>query len=270
MDRVQAERAEKEGSCPSDFRIVESEAENNADLPLLPPDLPVCEECLAEMKKPGDSRYRYPFISCVNCGPRYSIMEAVPYDRAHITMRKFAMCPSCRKEYAQMGNRRRHAQTISCHDCGPQLCWKARGMKALLYTGKRKRRWRRLCLFCKEAGYSLKGIGGYQFSCRPDNADSVDRLRQLKHRDKKPFAVMFPSMESIREVCMVSEQEEALLFFTGPADCASESEKGQVRLRIGSERREPVPGSLSSLHGAASDAYRSRRASGDDQRQCDG
>ena len=98
VDRVQAERAEKEEPCPSDFRIVESEAENHADLPLLPPDLPVCEECLAEMKKPGDGRYRYPFISCVNCGPRYSIMEAVPYDRAHITMRKFCHVPFLQKK----------------------------------------------------------------------------------------------------------------------------------------------------------------------------
>ena len=212
VDRVQAERAEKEEPCPSDFRIVESEAENHADLPLLPPDLPVCEECLAEMKKPGDGRYRYPFISCVNCGPRYSIMEAVPYDRAHITMRKFAMCPSCRKEYAQMGNRRRHAQTISCHDCGPQLYWKARGDEgAVVYREKEEALEEALSVLQRGGVIALKGIGGYQFSCRPDNADSVDRLRQLKHRDKKPFAVMFPSMESIREVCMVSEQEEALL-----------------------------------------------------------
>lgn len=152
VDRVQAKRAEKEGSCPSDFRIVESEAENHADLPLLPPDLPVCEECLAEMKKPGDSRYRYPFISCVNCGPRYSIMEAVPYDRAHITMREFAMCPSCRKEYAQMGNRRRHAQTISCHDCGPQLCWKAWGDEGAVVYREKEEALEEALSVCKEAG----------------------------------------------------------------------------------------------------------------------
>ncbi len=222
------------------------------------------------MKKPGDGRYRYPFISCVNCGPRYSIMEAVPYDRDHITMREFAMCPSCRKEYVQMGNRRRHAQTISCHDCGPQLCWKAWGDEgAVVYREKEEALEEALSVLQRGGVIALKGIGGYQFSCRPDNADSVDRLRQLKHRDKKPFAVMFPSMESIREVCMVSERRKHC-FFTGPADCASESEKRQVRLCIGSERRKPVPGSFSSLHGAASDAYRSRRASVDDQRQCDG
>ena len=111
-----------------------------------------------------------------------------------------------------MGNRRRHAQTISCHDCGPQLCWKARGDEgAVVYREKEEALEEALSVLQRGGVIALKGIGGYQFSCRPDNADSVDRLRQLKHRDKKPFAVMFPSMESIREVCMVSEQEEALL-----------------------------------------------------------
>lgn len=212
VDRVRAEKAGGEGPYPSDFRIVESEAENGADLPLLPPDLPVCEECLSEMKKPGDRRYRYPFISCVNCGPRYSILEAVPYDREHITMREYAMCPSCRREYAQMGNRRRHAQTISCHDCGPQLYWKAWGDGgAVVYREKEEALEEALSALRRGGVIALKGIGGYQFACRPDHGDCVERLRQLKHRDKKPFAVMFPSMESIRGMCMVSEQEEELL-----------------------------------------------------------
>lgn len=189
----------------ADFRIIES-SRSNAETPLFPPDLPICEDCLNEMRNPADRRYRYPFISCVACGPRYSILESLPYDREGITMRDFPMCGDCETEYTTQ-TRRRHAQTISCLECGPQLLFshgeETRSKEDALQKG--------ISLLQSGAVLALKGIGGYQFACLPTNPEAVERLHQIKRRDKKPFAVMFPNMESIRAVCSVSEEEETLL-----------------------------------------------------------
>lgn len=190
------------------FRIAES-GEKPAgckETPLIPPDLPMCGECSRELGDQKNRRYRYPFISCASCGPRFSIMETLPYDRENTTMTDFPMCDSCAAEY--QSGRRRHAQTISCHDCGPQLlyqgsdgtvCEKEDALKlgvALLKQG---------------AVLALKGVGGYQFVCSPFHEEAVEHLRLLKGREKKPFAVMYPSLESIRESCFVSEDEAKLL-----------------------------------------------------------
>ena len=220
VDRVIVEKEREAGAEPEDFLIVESEAENGADLPLIPPDLPICADCLAELRNPENRRFRYPFISCTACGPRYSILEAIPYDREHISMREYAMCPECGREYRQPGGRRQHAQTISCRDCGPQLILSGRedfsskggGMASGLTSDAALSEAVRIL---KEGGIlAVKGIGGYQFACRPDREETVRRLRLLKGREKKPFAVMFPSLDGthgIRAFCRVSRQEEALL-----------------------------------------------------------
>ncbi len=220
VDRVIVEKEREAGAEPEDFLIVESEAENGADLPLIPPDLPICADCLAELKNPENRRFRYPFISCTACGPRYSILEAIPYDREHISMREYAMCPECGREYRQPGGRRQHAQTISCRDCGPQLILSRRedfsskggGMAPGLTSDAALSEAVRIL---KEGGIlAVKGIGGYQFVCRPDREETVRRLRLLKGREKKPFAVMFPSLDGthgIRAFCKVSRLEEALL-----------------------------------------------------------
>ena len=220
VDRVIVEKEREAGAEPEDFLIVESEAENGADLPLIPPDLPICADCLAELGNPENRRFRYPFISCTACGPRYSILEAIPYDREHISMREYAMCPECGREYRQLGGRRQHAQTISCRDCGPQLILSGRedfssgsaGMASGLTSDAALSEAVRIL---KEGGIlAVKGIGGYQFACRPDREETVCRLRLLKGREKKPFAVMFPSLDGIhgiRTFCRVSRQEEALL-----------------------------------------------------------
>ena len=220
VDRVIVEKEKEAGTEPEDFLIVESEAENGADLPLIPPDLPICADCLAELRNPENKRFRYPFISCTACGPRYSILEAIPYDREHISMREYAMCPECGREYRQPGGRRQHAQTISCRDCGPQLILSGRedfssgsaGMASSLTSDAALLEAVRIL---KEGGIlAVKGIGGYQFACRPDREETVRRLRLLKGREKKPFAVMFPSLDGahgIRAFCRVSRQEEALL-----------------------------------------------------------
>ncbi len=176
------------------------------ETPLIPPDLPMCDACSRELDDPPNRRYRYPFISCASCGPRYSIIRELPYDREQTTMRDFPMCDACAAEYR--AGRRRHAQTISCHDCGPQLLYRGADgsdceKEEALRLGVR--------LLKKGAVLALKGVGGYQFVCSPFLPEAVERLRLLKGREKKPFAVMFPSVESIRESCDVSLEEEKLL-----------------------------------------------------------
>ncbi|NLG91972.1 MAG: carbamoyltransferase HypF [Clostridiales bacterium] len=178
---------------------------DHTEAPVLPPDIPMCESCKKELYNPKDRRYRYPFISCASCGPRYSIMNTLPYDRGTTTMRDFVMCPACEKEY-QTG-RRCHAQTISCHDCGPQLILRDQGM-----AWEKEEAFSKAVALLRNGGVlALKGVGGYQFVCCPEQETAVERLRLLKAREKKPFAVMFPSVESIRAHCSVSEEEEELL-----------------------------------------------------------
>lgn len=191
-----------------DFQIVPSNKETE-ETPVIPPDLPMCETCRKELYSPQNRRYRYPFISCVACGPRYSIIDALPYDRENITMSDFPMCESCKKEYTG-DDRRRHAQTISCHDCGPQL---------ILHTpngiSHKEEAFTTAVELLQNGGVlAVKGIGGYQFACSPYNAQAVENLRLLKHRDKKPFAIMFSSVEACREICEISAEEEKLLVST--------------------------------------------------------
>lgn len=197
------------GSC---FIILES-TPSPSGLSMPPADLCLCDLCLHEMSDAGNRRYRHPFISCTDCGPRYSILESYPFDRRTTSMIDFPMCPACEAEYRNPADRRYHAQTVSCHQCGPQLA---------LHTGNG--------LFCGavpsasdailaetirllRAGgiVTLKGIGGYQLLCDPFSGDAVARLRVLKQRDAKPFAVMFPSADSILERCRVSDTEIELL-----------------------------------------------------------
>ena len=190
------------------FRIAESGAvpERAEETPLIPPDLPMCDACARELKDPENRRYRYPFISCASCGPRYSIISGLPYDRPQTTMRDFPLCPSCAEEYRH--GRRRYAQTISCRGCGPQLLYRGTGgvrceKEEALRLGVRRLK--------SGAVLALKGVGGYQFVCLPSLPGAVERLRLLKGREKKPFAVMFSSVEEIRRSCAVSAEEEKLL-----------------------------------------------------------
>jgi len=176
------------------------------ETPILPPDLPTCRRCLEELHTPDNRRFRHPFISCTACGPRYSIMEGIPYDRETTTMQAFPLCDTCAEEY--WGDvRRMHAQTISCHECGPQLLFRAgnnewSGENALCRAAEK----------LEQGGIiAIKGIGGYQFVCRPDMQSAVVRLRQIKERKKKPLAVMFPTPETVCEFCHVNAEEQNLL-----------------------------------------------------------
>lgn len=196
---------EPDGDLPDGFSIVESHG-SEEHTPVLPADLPMCDACRAELSDPENRRHSYPFISCTDCGPRFSIMRSIPYDRETVTMDVFPMCGECAAEY-RGDNRRRHAQTISCLSCGPQLLLRQNGFEY------EKEEAMHLAIGTLRSGgvLALKGIGGYQLACRPDDASAVRRIRDIKNRLKKPFAVMFPDLESIRSLCRLSGEEESLL-----------------------------------------------------------
>ncbi len=190
------------------FEIRESTDQGGKSAFILP-DLATCEDCLREILDPGDRRFRYPFTNCTNCGPRFSIIRALPYDRANTSMKKFAMCADCAREYRDPGDRRFHAEPTACPACGPRLqLWNSLGetiasadnalqqAAAQIRTGKI---------------VALKGLGGFQLLVDARNHDAVLRLRARKQREEKPFAVMFPSIDQVRACAEVAEFEEQLL-----------------------------------------------------------
>lgn len=177
------------------FEIVASDQASERSAAVLP-DLATCPQCLAELSDPANRRYRYPFTNCTQCGPRYSIVLDIPYDRPNTTMRGFTLCPDCLREYTDPADRRFHAQPNACPACGPRLT---------MEIGEAARE--------VAAGHilALKGIGGFQLLADARNQEAVARLRRLKHREEKPFALMMPSVEMVREHCLVSAQEERVL-----------------------------------------------------------
>ena len=197
------------GDFPAGFEIRMSAEAGGVRAAGILPDLATCPDCLREISDPNDRRFGYPFANCTHCGPRFSIVEALPYDRANTTMRGFAMCPACAAEYRDPGNRRFHAQPNACPVCGPSLAWAAADGRVLAVRG----------LALQAAAEALrggrivavKGIGGFHLMADARDANAVRRLRERKRRDEKPFAVLFPSLAAIAAMCEVSEVEQKWL-----------------------------------------------------------
>lgn len=194
------------GDCRFSIATSDSNGQTSA---FVMPDIAVCAECLRELRDPAERRYRYPFINCTHCGPRFSIMHAIPYDRPNTTMRSFRMCAQCRIEYEDPGDRRFHAQPIACPACGPEISvWNAAGEvyasghDALQMAATEIRAGRIV---------ALKGLGGFQLIVDARDARAVARLRMRKHRDEKPFAVLYPDLEALRADSAVSSLESSLL-----------------------------------------------------------
>ena len=201
---------------PDSFHIIDSsELDLSSEIPVFLPDIGICDECMSEMLTTNDRRYGYPLISCAVCGPRLSILDSLPYDRHSTAMKDFAMCPSCKAEYSK--GRRRYAQTISCHNCGPQMILRRYDKTAVsdeskdFSETKPSESVKEAIKILKDGGIiALKGVSGYQLVCRPYK-DSAQRLRLIKGREEKPFAIMFSDVESVKAYAFVSLLEEELL-----------------------------------------------------------
>jgi hydrogenase maturation protein HypF len=191
-----------------DFTIRTSE-ETGAKSVLILPDIATCPHCLLEIFQSGNRRYRYPFTNCTSCGPRFTIVEELPYDRPNTSMKKFKMCPQCEREYCDPADRRFHAQPNACPSCGPHLeLWDTGGNVVARHDDA-------LHLAAEDVRggkiVALKGLGGFQLIADARNESVVKRLRKRKRRSEKPFALMYPSLDLAREHCRISELEERLL-----------------------------------------------------------
>ncbi|WP_333652112.1 carbamoyltransferase HypF [Dissulfurispira sp.] len=192
-----------------DFMIIESI--DAGRFTLISPDISICDDCLKELLDPSDRRHLYPFINCTNCGPRYSITQRVPYDRPNTTMSVFDMCPQCLSEYNDPLNRRFHAQPNACHECGPQLFeFQISNFKFQIDETSDPIE-AAIELLKQGAIIAIKGLGGFHLCCDAENEDAVRRLREKKRRSNKPFALMSPDTEAVRQFCEVSDEEEKLL-----------------------------------------------------------
>ena len=205
IESVKIENVPLEGFC--NFEIKVSTALQD-EYQLVSPDIATCVDCRKEIFEPGNRRFRYPFTNCTNCGPRFTIIEDMPYDRPGTTMSKFEMCPDCRREYEDPADRRFHAQPNACPVCGPHL----------ELTGRTGRPVKCKDVIAETAALlrsgniiALKGLGGFQLACDATNEKTVALLRTRKHRPAKPFAVMFTDIADIRKVCRLTKAEVSLL-----------------------------------------------------------
>lgn len=205
------EQSEFVGALPAEFKIVASVG-GKANTQIAP-DAALCEDCRTDVLDPFSRRYRYPLTTCTNCGPRLTIVERVPYDRAHTSMASFDLCPACAAEYTDPADRRFHAETTACHACGPRA-------RLIRFDGRAFSFDQASMLDDVDAALGLiqrgeivaiKALGGYQLACDATKAEAVEALRARKQRDSKPFALMARDIDIIRRYCEVSEAEEALL-----------------------------------------------------------
>lgn len=206
---------EKEPVYYKDFSILESR-EENLNTVYIPPDYSICDACKSEILDPMNRRYYYPFTTCVSCGPRFTVIEKFPYDRVHTVMNSFPQCKSCEEEYRNPKDRRFHAELIACEACGPKLAvYDSNTETGLVFNNNRE-------IFSYITGnlksgkiVAIKSIGGFHLACEADRADALALLRLRKKRKTKPFAVMFPDLNSILEVAFVNKKEKDLLTSKG-------------------------------------------------------
>lgn len=204
------------------FRIVASQ-DQTAHTTLISPDIATCDDCLRELFDPADRRYHYPFINCTNCGPRFTIIRSLPYDRAATSMDCFPMCPKCAAEYADPLDRRFHAQPDACFDCGPHITWRETGVgnepgeaAASPAVGTTRETSDAIIDRCVElladgGIVAIKGLGGFHLACDASNEQAVAELRRRKRRSNKPLAVMVRDLADVERLCHVNDVERGLL-----------------------------------------------------------
>ena len=187
----------------SEFTIIES-AKTKGEI-FVSPDIAICEDCKRELFDPKDRRYLHPFINCTCCGPRLTILDALPYDRERTSMKAFPMCPACAEEYYSPATRRYDAQPVCCNECGPEVYLigrEERGRAAITYTRQ---------VIASGGIAAIKGIGGFHLCCDAANPAAVERMRNLKHRPMKPFAVMARDLDTARRECEIDSAQEDIL-----------------------------------------------------------
>lgn len=222
--------------------IIRASEDETAHTTLVSPDIATCPDCVRELFDPADRRYHYPFINCTNCGPRFTIIRDLPYDRAMTSMDRFPMCPACAAEYADPLDRRFHAQPDACFECGPHITWRERDPQPgtapdagpAPAIGRTRQESDAIIERCREliaAGsiVAIKGLGGFHLTCDASNQAAVLELRRRKRRSNKPLAVMVRDLDRARALCHVDEDEQQLL---------ARSVRPIVLLR----RRKPAPG----------------------------
>jgi [NiFe] hydrogenase maturation protein HypF len=224
IEAIKYEEIEYQGF--RNFEIRHSRRDSKGPV-FISPDVATCTDCLREMKDKKDRRYRYPFINCTNCGPRFTIIKDIPYDRDKTTMDCFEMCDNCRREYTEPSDRRYHAQPVSCHDCGPVLSVADEngniiseiesGDECIRYAGD---------MIKMGNIVAIKGIGGYHLACDGLNPQAVDWLRVRKHRDDKPFAIIAKDLKTVEKYCKISDMESSLLRSPGSPIVLLEKREG--------------------------------------------
>ena len=191
-----------------DFKIIPSDREGKSSL-IIPVDSSICDDCLDEMKDPNNFRFQYPFINCTQCGPRYTIISELPYDRPFTSMKEFNLCKNCKEEYNEPANRRHHAQPIACPTCGPSVTLVNLDGKKIAEQNKAIRMAQDLLREGKIG--AIKGLGGYHLVCDATNEHAIVKLRERKNRPSRPLAVMVPTIAAAKRLCHISEQEEEVL-----------------------------------------------------------
>ncbi|PIE53189.1 carbamoyltransferase HypF, partial [Candidatus Fermentibacteria bacterium] len=189
------------------FTILDSASDRSMRISI-PADLAICPQCMKEVLSPSSRFYRYPFTTCTDCGPRYTVVETMPYDRERTALRDFPLCSKCMEEYTDPGNRRFHAESIACPVCGPELAW--RGQEGNLISAEDPLEEARKAI-SEGAVVAVKGLGGFLLVADASNREVLKKLRKRKNRPAKPFAVMASNLSVLKKQCLVSAEEEELL-----------------------------------------------------------